>query len=215
MLSQIFSANLPKSATQYGIKAALALSLLLAIPAQAGNDGKQPSPTPAKASKGAKDSKANADKNAEASASPSPSPGSLDVPIPPNVPVKGLKVPLFDDKGQQTSLLVADVATKIDPTHIEWENMRIDSTSDDGKKVHVELPHSILDTDTRILNGDKGVLIKREDFEITGDTGEFFLKTRFAKIQNNVKMTIYSLPSASPTPTPTSSPTSKTDNPAK
>jgi hypothetical protein len=52
------------------------------------------------------------------------------------------------------------------------------------------MPLSVFNVVTRILTGKDQIVIKRDDFEIIGDTGEFNTKTRFAKFLGNVKMTI-------------------------
>ncbi|CAN5365987.1 hypothetical protein BH09VER1_BH09VER1_54750 [soil metagenome] len=210
MLFQNFFVNLPKSATQYGCSiAALALILLAGpVSAQEATSGKKAAPTPAKADK---DASAKGEGDAKSSDA-SDQGGALEA-LPPNQPVKGLQFPSYDANGKLQMMLMADVATKVDPTHIELQNMKIDATGDDGKSFHVELPFSVFEVPTRVLTGDKGVLIKRDDFELTGDAGEFYLKTRFAKVTRNVKMILYSLPANSASPTP--SPTSKTDKPAK
>ncbi len=228
MLFQNFSVNLPKSATQYGCSIAALALVFLAMPAMAqdAKADKKASPTPAKADKNAP-AKNDKDAKGESAAKSDDSDdqaGALD-PLPPGQPVKGLKFPSFGPDGKLKMMLTADVATKIDPTHIELQNMKIDATGDDGKSFHVELPFSVFEVPNRVLTGDKGVLIKREDFELTGEAGEFYLKTRFAKVTRNVKMILYSLPAntASPTPSPapktaaspTPSPTPKTENPAK
>jgi len=207
---QNFSANLPKSATQYGCSIATLALVFLAMPAVAQDTktGKKASPTPAKADKG---SPAKTDPAAKGDESDDQS-GALEA-LPAGQPVKGLKFPSFGEDGKLKMMLMADVATKIDPTHIELQNMKIDATGDDGKSFHVELPYSVFEVPNRVLAGDKGVLIKREDFELTGEAGEFYLKTRFAKVTRNVKMILYSLPANTASPTP--SPTPKTENPAK
>lgn len=206
MLFQNFSANLPKSATQYGCSLiALAfVSLVTPAGAQETKTAPETKPVPEASASPAKDGdKKDADKDDQA--------GAIDsIPMQLNQPIKGLQFPSYDANNKLQMMLTADVATKIDPGHIELQNMKIDATGDDGKNFHVELPYSIFEISTRILNGDKGVLIKREDFELTGDTGEFYLKTRFAKVLKHVKMTIFSLPA-----TPTPSPTPKKETPAK
>lgn len=116
----------------------------------------------------------------------------FDIPLPENVPVKGIRVPHYDENGQLVMLLNADVARKIDENHIEMENLKIDAYSDDGKKFYIELPKSVFNLENRVLTGNDRVLIRREDFEIRGDQGEFETKTRFAKVIGNVQMTIYS-----------------------
>ncbi len=171
-----FSANLPKFAMQYG-SGLIALALVCVVSpleAQPANNGDK------------KDDQV----------------GALEsVPLQINQPIKGLQFPSYDAHNKLQMMLNADVATKVDPTHIELQNMKIDATGDDGKIFHVELPYSVFEVNRRVLTGDKGVLIKRDDFQITGDAGEFYLKTRFAKVLNNVKMIVFALPA-----TPTSSP---------
>ncbi len=116
----------------------------------------------------------------------------FDIPVPEGVPVKGIRVPHYDENGQLVMLMNADVARKIDENHIEMENLKIDAYSDDGKKFYIELPKSVFNLENRVLTGNDRVLIKREDFEIRGDQGEFETKTRFAKVIGNVQMIIYS-----------------------
>jgi len=86
----------------------------------------------------------------------------------------------------------AEVATKLDDKHIDMENMKIESLDDDGKTMNIELPHSIFDLDTRILSGDSRAVIRREDFEITGDAVEFDTKTRNAILRGKIHMIIQS-----------------------
>ena len=70
--------------------------------------------------------------------------------------------------------------------------MKIESFDDDGKKINIELPHSVFDLETRILTGDTHALIRREDFEITGDSVEFNTKTRYAVLRGKIRMVIQS-----------------------
>lgn len=116
----------------------------------------------------------------------------FDIPMPVNVPVKGIQIPHYGENGQLIMLMNADVARKTDDTHIEMENLKIDAYSDDGKKFYIELPKSVFNLENRVLTGNDRVLIRREDFEIRGDQGEFETKTRFAKVIGNVQMIIYS-----------------------
>lgn len=218
MLFQNFSVNLPKSATQYGCSIAALALVFLAMPAMAQDAkadkkaDKKASPTPVKADKDAKKDK-DAKSDSAAKSDDGDDQGSAMEALPAGPPIKGLKFPSFGADGKLKMMLTADVATKVDPTHIELQNMKIDATGDDGKSFHVEFPFSVFEVPTRVLTGDKGVLIKRDDFELTAEAGEFYLKTRFAKVTRNVKMTLYSLPANTASPTP--SPTPKTENPAK
>jgi hypothetical protein len=116
----------------------------------------------------------------------------IDIPVPDGVPVKGIKVPSYSADGKLSMMLDAELARKLDADRIEFENLKIDAYSDDDKKIYVELPRSIFNLTTRILTSESRVLIRREDFELVGDAGEFYTKNRFAKILGNVKMTIFS-----------------------
>ncbi len=117
---------------------------------------------------------------------------AFDIPVQEGVPVRGLKIPSYDKDGKLQMMFDAEVARKIDASHVEMENLKIDAYSDDGKKFYIELPRAVFNLETRVMNGQSRVLIRREDFEITGDAGTFNVKTRNAKILGNIKMTIFS-----------------------
>ncbi len=116
----------------------------------------------------------------------------IDIPVPEGIPVKGIKVPSYSAEGKLLMMLDAEQARKLDADTIEFENLKIDAYSDDDKKIYVELPRSIFNLTTRVLTSESRVLIRREDFELVGDAGEFYTRNRFAKILGNVKMTIFS-----------------------
>jgi len=116
----------------------------------------------------------------------------FDVPIAEGVPVKGLKFPYYGPDGELKGTLEAELATKISPVDIEMERARIDAVDDDGKNFHVELDTAVLNLETRVVTSPERVFVRRDDFELTGDSGEFHTKTRFAKVVGNVKMTILS-----------------------
>ena len=104
---------------------------------------------------------------------------------------QGIKVPSYSADGKLLMMLDAELARKLDADRIEFENLKIDAYSDDDKKIYVELPRSIFNLTTRILTSESSVLIRREDFELVGDGGEFYTRNRFAKVLGNVKMTIF------------------------
>jgi hypothetical protein len=54
------------------------------------------------------------------------------------------------------------------------------------------MPQSVFNIESRMLTGENGVLIKRDDFEIRGKAAEFDIKSRFGKVLGNVHMIIYS-----------------------
>lgn len=118
----------------------------------------------------------------------------MDIPVPVGVPVKGIKIPYYGEDGKELQMTFdAEVARKIDDTFVEMDNLDIEAFDDDGKKFYIEVPRSVLNMESRVLTGDKGVTIRREDFEIVGDGLEFHTKTRNGRVLGNVKMTILSL----------------------
>jgi hypothetical protein len=181
-LFRAFSTNLAASATKFSLSLALACAVStgsLAAQQLATPTGKEAA-SPGKASKKAKE-EPKTDTSQE-----------IDIPVPDGVPVKGIKVPSYSAEGKLLMMLDAELARKLDADRIEFENLKIDAYSDDDKKIYVELPRSIFNLTTRILTSESRVLIRREDFELVGDAGEFYTKNRFAKIRGNVKMTIFS-----------------------
>ena len=128
--------------------------------------------------------------------SPAADSTDFDIPIPEGQPVSGIKIPYYAADGTTLQMTVAaDLAKRIDEQHIEMENMRIDAISDEGAKILVEMPHAVFNMESRMLKGDQGVTIEREDFEIEGNVGEFDIRTRFGKVTGNVKMIILEMES--------------------
>ncbi|GAB4170753.1 MAG: hypothetical protein Fur0032_09740 [Terrimicrobiaceae bacterium] len=140
-----------------------------------------------------------------ATASPSPTPKETPVEaessgdndfditvLPAGEPVKGIKIPYYGADGTTLQMtMAAEEAKRINDAQIEMKNLAIEAESDDGRKFYVEFPASIFNIETRMLTGDQGVVIKREDFEISGKAAEFDVRSRFGKVIGNVKMTIF------------------------
>jgi hypothetical protein len=174
---------------------------LIAQPSTPAPSRKEPASAEKTSKKPPKEAKAKPDKTkaetaktdkAKAETAQSDGEQEIDIPVPDGVPVKGIKVPSYSADGKLLMMLDAEQARKLDADRIEFENLKIDAYSDDDKKIYVELPRSIFNLTTRILTSESRVLIRREDFELVGDAGEFYTKNRFAKILGNVKMTILS-----------------------
>lgn len=104
--------------------------------------------------------------------------------------MKGLSYAHRDENDKLVMEFDTEIARKLDDENIEMENLKIIAYDEDGKKIDIAIPKSVFNLPTRILNGKDQIVIKREDFEIVGETGEFNTKTRFAKMFGNVKMTI-------------------------
>jgi hypothetical protein len=183
-LFQAFSTSSIASAVKFSLSVALACALsaggLTAQESAAAPSNKEAAPS-AKTSKKAKEEPKQTESDNQ----------EIDIPVPEGVPVKGIKVPSYSPDGKLLMMLDAEQARKLDADRIEFENLKIDAYSDDDKKIYVELPRSIFNLTTRILTSESRVLIRREDFELVGDAGEFYTRNRFARILGNVKMTIF------------------------
>lgn len=187
-------ANLPASV----LKAFLSLALILAMssglraeqPAAAASPAQAASPAPKKK----KDQSGKSENKEEEAKTDDDQFGFIQK----GKPVKGIRIPHYGDDGKLQMMFDAAEAVKVDDTHVKLKDLKIDATGDDGKKFYVELPSSVFNLETRILDGDERVLIRREDFEITGDAGQFEVKKRFARIKGNVKMIIYSTEDLNP-----------------
>jgi hypothetical protein len=121
---------------------------------------------------------------------PAPRKGEFDLPLPVGMPVNGIKVPQYDEHGKQVMLLEAATAKKIDETRVEMEHLKLEALDAEGKKIFVELPQAVFNLETRVLTGNQTATIRREDFEIVGDSIEFNTKTRFGKMLGKVRMVI-------------------------
>ena len=158
----------------------LLLAFLILAIGTSGRAAEPPAPAPSASPTAAP---ATADKKTKES-------GEFEIPVPKGMPVHGIKVPHRDENGRLVMVLEAEVANKLDDNHIEMTNLKIDAFDEDGKKIYIELPRSIFNLDTRVLVGEIHALIRREDFEITGDSLEFNMKTRQGTVRGHIKMTI-------------------------
>ena len=86
----------------------------------------------------------------------------IDLPIPVGEPVKGIKIPQYDENGKLTMNLIADTARKLDEKQVEFGKLKIEFNDKEEKTISVEIPHSILDMESKKLVADTETLIHRE-----------------------------------------------------
>lgn len=116
-------------------------------------------------------------------------PGSnqkIDIPVPLHQPVKGIKIPQYDEQGKLTMCLTADTANKIDEKQVELGKLKVQFSDDENKEIVVTVPHSTLNLETKILTADSETLIHREDFEIVGERAEFDTLNRQGSFKGHV-----------------------------
>jgi len=130
--------------------------------------------------------------------------GKMDIPVSKDHDAKGLKIPYFDGDGKKQMIFTIGVASRIDEEHIGMTETEIETFDEKGEhEMTIELPKSELNVTTSVISTKRHVEIKRADFELTGETMEFNMKTKLGTLGGGVKMLIYNLDAeVSDTPQP-------------
>jgi len=135
-------------------------------------------------------------KDKHLSPTPSASPGEqslTNIPLPVGHEAKGLILPDFDVEGHLRGRFEAASAKRLDEYHIGFHSLKIITYTPENKPdLTVELSESVLNLKTRILSSNERTIIKRADFDISGDSVEFDTNTHTGKLVGNVKMVITS-----------------------
>jgi len=151
-------------------------------------DAKDKKEAPKKSDKADKDGK---DRTKEA--------GKIDIPVSDDHDAKGLKIPYFDGDGKKQMVFTIGVASKIDQEHIGMTETQVETFDENGDhEMTIDLPKSVLNVNTSVISTKKHVAIKRDDFEITGETMEFNMKTKQGTLGGGVKMLIYNVAEENP-----------------
>ncbi len=120
--------------------------------------------------------------------------GKMDIPVSKDHDAKGLKIPYFDSEGKKQMVFTIGVASRVDDEHIGMTETQVETFDEDGEsEMTIELPKSELNVNTNVISSKKHVVIKREDFQISGETMVFNMKTRQGTLGGGVKMLIYNI----------------------
>lgn len=130
---------------------------------------------------------------------------SKDIPFP--LPIGDtatiVKVPNVGSAGQILSQMLAMKAKRIDADHVEMQETKIDLNQADGKSdYHIDIPASIFDLKTRIISSEHPVVIRTQDFELTGEKMRFDTVERSGELMGNVHMIIHNLKQTAGVATP-------------
>jgi hypothetical protein len=121
----------------------------------------------------------------------------ISVPIPPGHDARGLVIPYRDAEGKMQMRFTMEVGKRTDADHMDMTKLLIQTYDDEGKEeMKIDLPQSLLDLNTRVITTESGVVIKRSDFELTGDAMKFNTETKAGTIRGiakKVRMLIYNL----------------------
>jgi hypothetical protein len=130
-------------------------------------------------------------------------PKPIEVPMPNGRDAKGLKIPYRDEDGKLKMRFDIGVAKKIDDNTVEMSDLQIQTFDDEGEhEMTIDLPTSTLDLTTSVLTTYQAVSIKRDDFELHGNTMIFNTRTKQGGLGGKVRMLIYDIDNqTSATPT--------------
>jgi len=119
---------------------------------------------------------------------------TLDLPIPKGQPQKGVKVPLYNADGKLKMNFEIGIGTYIDEENVKLERLRVETFRDDGSPdLDMDLPDAIYNRKTKVISSQTRVVIKRTDFEVTGNTMAFNIETREGTLGGGVRMLISNL----------------------
>ena len=117
---------------------------------------------------------------------------SLDLPIPKGQPQKGVKVPLYGADGKLRMQFVIGIGTYINEEQVKLERLRVETFREDGsRELDMDLPDAVYNRKTRTISSQTKVFIRREDFEVTGNSMAFNVETREGTLGGGVRMIIY------------------------
>jgi lipopolysaccharide assembly outer membrane protein LptD (OstA) len=118
----------------------------------------------------------------------------LELPIPKGQPQKGVKVPLYGANGKLKMNFEIGIGTYIDEEHVKLEKLRVETFREDGtQELDMDLPDAVYNKKTKVISSQTRVVIKRSDFEVTGNTMAFNIETREGILGGGVKMIISNL----------------------
>ncbi len=121
--------------------------------------------------------------------------GRMSLPLVKGHDSKGLNIPYFDEKGRRQMTFAIGVAELLDDDQVKMKEMRVETFGqNEESEMIIDLPSSTLDLNTRVLRGQEGVTVKRQDFELTGRALEFDTRTRKGDVVGEVRMLIYNQP---------------------
>ena len=116
----------------------------------------------------------------------------IDIPVPEGQPQKGVQVPIYDTDGKLRMRFDIGVGTWVDEVNVKLEKVRVATFKEDGSRdMDMDLPDAMLNKKTSIVTSNTPVSIKRDDFEVMGNTMSFNLESHEGTLGGGVKMLIY------------------------
>ncbi len=111
----------------------------------------------------------------------------------------GLSVPDHDISGKLRSQFVIGVISRVDDRTVEVRESFLETYREDGRlDLSIEMPKARLDRFSRVLVSQTPVTIRREEFQLKGETMEFNTVTREGGLGGAVEMVIYNAAEEAP-----------------
>ncbi len=122
--------------------------------------------------------------------------------VPAQRPNLGIYIPSFSE-GKKSSLVEAEVLTRIDDSRLQAEDMTIQlfgaATKDD---VTVKMPSATYNMSNQILRSNERSKVSRADFDLEGDALIFDTTSSQGRMSGNVRMTIHDVSTLMKKPEP-------------
>ncbi len=118
----------------------------------------------------------------------------LDLPFPKGQPQQGVKIPIYDTDGKMRMRFEIGAGTWVDDENIKMTKLRIETFKEDGTRdMDMDLPDAVLNQRTKDLTSKIAATVKRDDFEIAGNSLTYNIETGAGTFGGGVKMIIYNL----------------------
>ena len=123
---------------------------------------------------------------------PKPGEGIKEVPLTEGHDAKGLVLPDFDREGRLRGKLHAGVTRRLDAENIEFQGVKFTTFIPQTEKPNLQISvyKAVFNLKTQVLTSDVRSTVKREDFEVAGDTMRFEMVSRLSTLEGNVKMVV-------------------------
>lgn len=122
--------------------------------------------------------------------------------IPAQRPNLGIYIPSFS-AGKKTSIVEAEVLTRIDDSRLRAEDMTIHLFGTEAKdNVTVNMPSATYNMSNQILRSNERSKVSRADFDLEGDALIFDTTTSQGRMSGNVRMVIHDVSSLVKKPDP-------------
>ncbi|MDR3405463.1 MAG: hypothetical protein P4L99_23410 [Chthoniobacter sp.] len=173
---------------------AVCAAALVATAAGAEKNGDSSTPKPDGKDTGTPAKKAKKPKTARSATEDTNAPKKMDVPVVEGHPSKGLRIPYYDSTGKHDMQFNIGVATRLDDNHVAFTDLQIETFNEQGEhEMSINMPTSVMNTDTSVITTEHHVDIRRADFDLTGETMIFNTRTKQGGLGGHVHMTIYNL----------------------